>query len=703
MTINTTAEQIDSLNILGKTIDGIKCQAYQRYHDLVFVMRNNAPTRVFYADGITDQPKPYAIEQETVINVQFTQNLTLVIFQTKNTTHFRDQSNEAIKGTDQWKDYYLEPISQSFYRKGNQDKWYDIQGYPLKSQFLTKDQTLISIQGKTSRKALFFRDQILYTDPKEHMVQVGKVVFDIHLNLLSFLGKKITGIGQHNIKFANGDIYQEVYLGLEQRGFINTGDYRPLLVQGNTIHSIEMAQTIEGHTFYILHSSDKPYTSIDTPINVLMHENNVLEVNFETAIKLKTQHIVQVKSKSKHFYFDILSNSPFDPLDRNVPILDIEYSGVSLQNHRLYNITYPQKKLVYNTSTQQEFTVGNDELVPESVTPCPGFETYFYYAQIGGIQKLCNRTTNEIIQLESSIEIRTLLDSSDQKLINFHSTANEELVLDLRYGFDKLQLAKVGTFKVKKTVGPALILGDHIVQNVSMETLGGAIPRVIQLNTPDLTVFQLPQELKTDAEQSNPSVFAGNIITEIETDDPVKIDDKVFYHARFLSYFKEPKSVILQKENGRPLQLEGLGHRNELVQSFDSATLTKKYFLSDHRILRVRTLSENLKDNHLLFSFKTMSSWLPFYDTYLPILKDIIDFEKNQKWEYHLFELRNLDNDKEYIAVEQKSPYRILADKTKSIYRPRIVKSKEIVLRSPEEISTLRRFFSNPGHLVEIG
>ena len=156
-------------------------------------------------------------------------------------------------------------------------------------------------------------------------------------------------------------------------------------------------------------------------------------------------------------------------------------------------------------------------------------------------------------------------------------------------------------------------------------------------------------------------------------------------------------------EIGSPFQLEGAGHSYEIVLSMDSFTTSKKYFLSQHRIIKAGTLTEDLKDNHLLFSIKTMSSWLPFYDTYLPILKNIIDFEQNQKWEYHLFEIHTIDNEKEYIAVEQKPPYRILADKSKSFYQPRIVKSKEIILKSPEEISAIRRFFSNPGHLVDIG
>jgi hypothetical protein len=107
----------------------------------------------------------------------------------------------------------------------------------------------------------------------------------------------------------------------------------------------------------------------------------------------------------------------------------------------------------------------------------------------------------------------------------------------------------------------------------------------------------------------------------IDFKNKIVIGNKAFYNATFINFLKESMRIILQKENARPLQLDGVGHRNEIVQSFDTSTLTKEYFLSDHRIIGVNYLTEDLKVSQFLFSFKTMSSWLPFYDTYLPIFK----------------------------------------------------------------------------------
>lgn len=93
----------------------------------------------------------------------------------------------------------------------------------------------------------------------------------------------------------------------------------------------------------------------------------------------------------------------------------------------------------------------------------------------------------------------------------------------------------------------------------------------------------------------------------------------------------------------------------------------------------VKTISEGLKENKLFFSIQKMTSWLPFYNSYLPIFKQVIEVGDNvsDTWDYHLFELREMSKDKEYIAVEKKAPFRILTDKKDIGFQPRIVKSKK--------------------------
>ena len=115
------------------------------------------------------------------------------------------------------------------------------------------------------------------------------------------------------------------------------------------------------------------------------------------------------------------------------------------------------------------------------------------------------------------------------------------------------------------------------------------------------------------------------------------------------------------------------------------------------------TLNENLRENEILFSYQIMSSWIPFYDTYLPIFKNTVRPEEMNDWEYQLLEISQISNTKEYIAVEVSRPYRILATYKSNKYRPMIVKSKEKTLRSPEEISNVLKYFTQPNSkLVEV-
>jgi len=377
---------------------------------------------------------------------------------------------------------------------------------------------------------------------------------------------------------------------------------------------------------------------------------------------------------------------------------------IIIGNDLLYNFRFKHKSLVYNASEKQVFTLNDESLIPEEITSIKSYKKHFFYARLEGINKLCSVKGNEIITLEDqTIEIKQIDANSSHKLVNFLSANDENYVLDMRLGLDNISLAKVDGHRVIKTVGEIAILGDTAVQNVVIETLGGPKKRAINLNENELEIFRLPNDLNAYSEYKSSSKFANNIVTEIDFENEIRIENKTFLNAQFLTYLNEPLSIIIQKENGRPLQLDGLGHRNEMVQNFDIATIKNEYHLSSHRIIKANTLTEDLNSSSLIFSSRTMSSWLPFYDTYLPIFKNIIDFEDQKQWKYHLLEVHNIAKEKEYVAVEQKPPYRILADKKKSNYRPRIVKSKEIILKSPEEISTLWRIFSNPGHLVEIG
>ena len=235
--------------------------------------------------------------------------------------------------------------------------------------------------------------------------------------------------------------------------------------------------------------------------------------------------------------------------------------------------------------------------------------------------------------------------------------------------------------------------------------MAGRIKRVIDINKPSLSIYTLSSSLKEVSDQEKSSVFAGNKLCYISPTENTVIENEEFVNARFEAYSGKEFSLIINKKTGEPLHLEGIGHKNELASSWVTYTLDNSFFLGKNRMVGVKTISEDLKENQLLFSIKKLTSWLPFYDTYLPIFKQIIEIEDSvsETWDYHLYELRESLREKEYVAVEKKFPYRILADKKSNQFFPRIVKSRTKSIRSPEELSTIQKFFlAEKGILTDI-
>ena len=697
-------ESIENLELKGKNILGIECHSYFVFGDIILIMDSLKNQVAVKAGSIADNPKRYKIDKNPVEKIEFVSDLSLIILHTKNNVYYRDKYNVNIEGSEAWSDHFLEPHTSLFFRMDENGKWYDLQGHLLYSLFLIKDDVLCSVAQKKSKKSLFFKDQKLYMNPENTMAQVGKLVYDKNLNLLKYHGEKITGLGQKNLILDQTNSFHEVRIGLEKRGFIHENTYEPLTINGEEIVSFNSEIKLDSFTIFSFDGVHNQYTVIDSLQNVLVHHEKPLSIVDKDLISIGDSKLVKVSDGEQTFFWNIKANEPFDPLDEDDYIIHIEPNYLSIGNHKLYNLSYRRRDLVYDASSNEIFKLNNSEIEPEFVSIVPDLGKYFFYAHFQDTKKLCTTENLEVLQFgEQKTEIAALNNTQSQKLINAESTEGDSFVLDFRMGYENPALAKVGIYRITKVFGKPSGLGDFILQNIELETLGGSKKRVVNLNSLDLELFKLPPDMEAYSEQSEKSAFANNVVVEIDLDKEIKIEDKIFYNAKFLTFLNEPKAVVIQKENARPVQLDGLGHRNELVQRFDPMSFSNKYYLSAHRLIKVDTLTEDLKSNTLIFSLQTMSSWLPFFDTYLPIFKNIIDFKNQKQWEYHLLELHNPSNEKEYVAVEQNPPHRILADKTRSKYRPRIVKSKEIVLKSPEEISALRRFFSNPGQLVEIG
>lgn len=703
--MNTKKKKLkkDHSLLIGRKIGSMECIETIEFGDAVLLIGDKNEQSVFIKSSIETNPLEYHINDQIITRVEYNRAQTLFILHTSQSTYFRNKENQAIPDSENWTDYYLEPFTDTFYRKDNRNYWYDIQGNQLSTPYFINNDILCSLVNKTSKKSLFYKDQKLFTNTNQTLVQVGKVVFNSNLDRITYFGEKITGLGSTRVTFDEKKSVQEVRLGLDKSAFIYEDSFLPFTIFGDEIIEHEGSKHIGNYHFELFKSPKKSYVLCDSFDRILHYEDFPLRVDFDSLKSIGTMDIIKVQGRSTEFYYDLSTHLPFQPFGQNEYILQIDDSPLEINHQLFYNVETSFRKLVYSFSDEEVFKIDKEEILPEKIQLVEGFENHFCYSSINGAKTLCTLSTRETIQLkDTTIKVEKLLTKTNSKLINFQSQHQEHFVMDARFGFDNLKLAQIGEYTIKQTIDSPFSLGDNTFQNVLIETLGGTKQRVINLNNRELALFHLPLDLKADTERSQTSVFAGNDVEHIDLTKEIVIEQKVFYEATFISYLNDRQQIIIQKENGRPLQFDGLGHQNEIVQHFDPTTLDTAYRLGNHRIIGVSTLSEDLKQNQLLFSFHTMTSWIPFYDNYLPIFRRIKDFDNRTSWEYHLLEIHTFTNDKEYIAVEQNPPFRILADKTKAKFKPRIIKRKELLLTSPDDVSALRRFLTNAGHLVVV-
>ena len=685
-------------------LPGIVCKSSLVVADIIIIWMEDGDCKVFKKENIEKKAELYKIDGASIEDVFVPYNHELLILKTKKGEYIRDFNNEEVEEAAHWADYYFEPMTASFYRKDTRGNWYDIEGYRLASPVFLKEDVLCSLPGKTSKKSASFKGQKLVISPSAEIIQIGKLVYNTDLKLVHYFGEKITGLGKKNISFSGKDILQEVLLGLNRSAFINEFTKEPYLINNEEI--IGHVQTVvKGrHRFEVFKSNKRKYIVENASFSIFAFEGAPVILDFSTFLELGFHELIQAKKGRERFYMDINSKKPFAIPNSEEWVIEIDQQAITIGGDDLYNMKTKEKAFVYNENKNIIFTLNKGTVQPESITPLEGFENNYAFANIKNEQKLFYKKQNEIITLgEEELTIKTLQRKAKQKLFNAVSNSDEKIVLDARKGLDNLILAKSGDQKILKVLDQPHPVGNTVLQNVLLQTLGGSEPRVINLNEEFLSVFTLPQDLKEYPERETPSSFHGNPILSIDFENSIKIKDEIFYQGTFLSFFGNVHSVIIQQINARPLHLDGAGHRNELVTAFNLSTLHQVYQLGPHHMIGGHTLTEDFKENELLFSIGTKKSWLSFYDAFLPILKRVVELKEATKWNYLLFELREMSSTIEYIAVEKVPPYRVLVEKQKGKPVPKIVKSKEKVLKTPDEISAIQKFFlEDPGYLMEV-
>ncbi|MEM6771820.1 MAG: hypothetical protein AAF597_14650 [Bacteroidota bacterium] len=299
--------------------------------------------------------------------------------------------------------------------------------------------------------------------------------------------------------------------------------------------------------------------------------------------------------------------------------------------------------------------------------------------------------------------MREIISKRGGKLLNARTTSGDYIGMDVRQGLERPQLATVDGKEVVRVKGPTLRVGGAVLQHVELQSLGGTISRVIDLERARLTTFTLPEDLTVYPDQKETSCFASNPIIRINFNEVLTVLGEAFLEAVFLSDMEDEREVLLQRSNGRPLHVDGLGHRNELVVGFDPNTIRNPYRIGVHTMVGVHTLNEELAAGELLISIYRKESWIPFYDTLLPVFKKAVHIPDLSTWDCLLFEVLGPSGAAgEYVAVEKHKPHRLLAKKSRSKVEPKIITSKTKVLNDPEEMSALAKFFLSPGMLVEV-
>ncbi len=616
-----------------------------------------------------------------------------------------DKIKTLQKESKRWKDTFHIPRLDLFYRKDELGIWYDHEGMRISSPFILKDQFLISLNGKVYKESIAFKNQKIYSNKQNKLVQVGKIVFDELLEPLLFQGRKITAIGHKTIEFSEDDALQEVILGRETKAFIHLSTKKAFLINNKTMKQHIASIALRENKLEIFSDGQSLYAVVGSSKNVLNLDDQIVRIKSPSMIQLGSFRLIQAfayPGSDSTFYVDLdhLASFQLESL-KHETIQHIDPEFVEINGQKWYNLQTDLRQLVFNPDKQIFYQSKSTEGFECSFKKLEGFEQHFCQVFLKDQKYIYNKTTEDILQV-GNMNIRDIITLPHQKLLNAQNELGENIVLDARAGLHQLQLAKSQAKSILSVLGEAQALGSKILQRAEIATLGGHETRYIDLNDADLSIFTLPKDLKSYTEQSNPSLYSENPILNIDFNNQIQIDQHTFVSAQFLSFTDRIEKIILQCSNGEPLHFVGAKHKNELVSFFIEDSLKKEYYLGKNRMIQCQTLDEAGQQQQLLFSLDQLNSWLPFYDSFLPILKNIVEIKDATDWDYYLFELRERHKENHYIAVEKEAPYRILAERKASNVVPKIVKSSNMLLQIPEEVSALRKLFLNdPGILIQ--
>ncbi len=645
------------------------------------------------------------IESEIIESVFTPKNYDIIILKTNSKIYFRNYQNQPIETSDLWSDFYLEPITNSFFRKDENDAWFDLEGYRLDTPIFLMDDVLVSLLEKTSKQSLSFRHQEIISSPHFGLVQVGKLVFDSSLNLVDFYGEKITGLGNKNIVFQSGKIVQEVQIGLHQKAFIDEKSRKPFLINEQIVTKHLQTLKKRKNQFEIFLAEENEYVIVSKTSEPLKCDNCLVSIDFSTYQELGKEELVYCQMDNLGKFMDLNSQSTFHlPALENEPIIFIDSAFVEVNGEVLRNIKTEKKSFVFNETKGNIFTLDNSKIIPNSVSELKNFENHLAIFSYQNDLNLFSKKTCQPIDIQGlTSNLQNIIGSPRQALWNAIDSDAQKVVIDGRQGFEHLKIAKIGDQNIVEVFDEPHKIGNSFLQNSLLKTLGGTEKRVIDLSNDELKIYTLPSDLKSNSISEEPSVFQNRPIHELDFSNPIMIEEEEFLIGKFIPFREDISPIIIQKSNNRPLQLEGGAHKNEIVTAFNFKTLETEFFLGNHRMIGSFTLTEDYKKEELVFSFQEQKSWLEFGEDFLPIFKKVFTVENEKGWACSLFEIRDLNSKSEFIAVENNPPYRVLVQHKGGNTELKIFKGSDKLPKTPEDVSLMSRwFFGNSRALKEL-
>ncbi len=690
-----------------KKIGSMICSKMQVFGDLVVIWGTQGETRAFTKESLKSrQFADYQINSEKVLKVFTPKNHELIILQTAKGIEVRDYENRVVDDASNWSNFFVEPFTHNFYRQNERGNWFNIEGNKLASPVFLIENILVSLLSKKSKKSLAFKGADLLISPNMELIQVGKVVFDKSLAPISIFGEKITGLGRKNIEFGNGLILQEVMTGFKTSTFVNELTKAPFLINDEQIN--KHLKTIEkGNDRYeVFRTVESDFTIHGKTGETLKCDGELVKIDFDKYVKMENHELVKCTDKSGTRYMDLHTQSAYalkEVSDSTITFIDSEV--LVLNGDHLRSMATTDDRFVYNETEKAIFKLNNGTIRPNAVEEPPAYSEYLGIAEVNGVKKYFHKKTKEIIRLDAEgIEISEILTTRNTKLLDAISTKGERVVLDVRKGFDQLTRAYANGQAVAEVYEYPRNVGRKMLQNASLNTLGGTEKRVIDLNAKELSIFTLPNNLTADPAGISPSLFRSNPLIEIDFKHPIKVMGESFLKGTFLPYHDTPKAVLIGEQSNQPLHLEGNNHKNQLVTAFLNSTTKEKYFIGDNRMIGAKTLTEDGEEGKVLFSFQRKSTWIPFNESALPVTQQVVKVNTPGDWDYLLFEVKDVDNTLKFMVVEKEKPHRILVEKVKGKETPKLLDKKAVLpLKLPKELSKFTKFFVNdPGYLKEL-